>query len=617
MKKQLFTIRKFVAFLFLLIATTTFAQEAKPGQPIGGIVVKGGKNPGGNMLISAGGGGIFPNKSFGDTNYTGNGLDFGANLYVPIFELNNTESNYASLGFNIGGGFFGMKKNDRNMMMGYNITGQTSTPMIQSEMNNNARRNAFLTEAGIQANFSFSKFTVSPILNVGYFSLKENSYSETQTSSVNGQTRIFEIANEMNVKANGFAFIPKLRLSYFPGKIGFFVEGNYISGPRSNSVKTVFIPNGQANQDGYYNIDQMLSGTYKTTETKHNFGAFAVNIGVSITIGNSIPATPNNFIRQPETSPGTYTGQNPLRNHTRVYCIDGKKVLRYINDKGLVYDSQYTNLPCNSATWPIEGKEGDLSVQNTSGSPVKPYTWNGDLKNLSKIPKDQMMVPTSQGIQGIVDKINKSTQLNPSIVTDQNQTFLKLVKQQNDTYLTTFLPINTEGPVGIILGYNYSCKGTCSSGCGIVNGKCAPCFILGPPSDDNGKCYAVITGAYNFYREVPAYNIAAIKIEDNSDSSGNPQYTELKKELLLHHFDMITAEVIKEDANQTLAVLVLSGKKPMLLFNKIENGKTTEDWISYYSPDLPKNIPSIKEFLKTKETEDSSRNYVGHVTLLK
>ena len=675
MKKQLLTIRKIVAFLFLLIATITLAQQAKPGQPTKGVIENGGKNPGGNMLVSVGGGGVFPNKSFGDTNYTGNGFGFGANLYVPIVELNNTQSSYASLGFNIGGSFFGMKKNERNMMMGYNITGQTSTPMIQSEMNNNAKRNAFLTEAGVQANFSFSKFAISSILNVGYFSLKENSYSETQTSSVNGQTRTFEIVNETNTKSNGFAFIPKLRLSYFPGKIGFFVEGSYIGGPSSNSVETVFVPNGQVNQEGFYNIEQMLSGTYKTTETKRNFGAFAVNIGISFPVGKSIsekgikrseaqaksgqsvirteptgksisqpgvkrseaqaksgqsvagteptgnssPATPNSIIAQPETNLGTYTGPNPLRRHTRVYCIDGKKVLRYIDDTGLVYDALYTNLPCNSATWPIIGIEGDLSVQNDSGNPVKLYEWKGDLPDLSNIPKDQMMIPTSQGIQEIIDKINKSTKFNPSIVTDQNQSFLKLVKQQNDTYLTTFVPIDIEGPVGIILGYNYSCKGTCSSGCGIVNGKCAPCFVLGIPDDDDGKCYAVITGAYNFHKEIPVYNFGGIKVDDNGGSTRNPKYAELKKELLTHNLDMINAEIIKEDGNQTLAILVSNGKNPMLLFNKIINGKTTEDWISYYSPDLPNNIPSIKEFLKTNKAGNSKgkKVYVGHLTLLK
>lgn len=76
---------------------------------------------------------------------------------------------------------------------------------------------------------------------------------------------------------------------------------------------------------------------------------------------------------------------------------------------------------------------------------------------------------------------------------------------------------------------------------------------------------------------------------------------------------------IKEDNNQTLAVLVSIGKNQMLLFNKIENGKTTEDWISYYSSDLPNNILSIKEFLKTNKAGNSKskKAYAGHFTLLK
>ncbi|WP_066679690.1 MULTISPECIES: hypothetical protein [unclassified Chryseobacterium] len=58
-----------------------------------------------------------------------------------------------------------------------------------------------------------------------------------------------------------------------------------------------------------------------------------------------------------------------------------------------------------------------------------------------------------------------------------------------------------------------------------------------------------------------------------------------------HYFDIINAEVILEDGHKILAVLVSSGEKSILLFNKIANGKTTEDWMSYYSPDLPNNLP--------------------------
>lgn len=335
--------------------------------------------------------------------------------------------------------------------------------------------------------------------------------------------------------------------------------------------------------------------------------------GTKKPIRNGVSDTPSNTIKQQDSPHSSSTGVIPQRPHTRVFCENGMKVLKYYNGKGLVYNVQYTTLPCNSATWAIEGIEGDLSVYDGGGSPVRSNHWNGDLKELLAIPKDQMMIPISQGIQEIVDKINKSTKLNPSIITDQNQTFLKLVKQEKDTYVSTFSPINAEGPVGIIMGYRYSCKGSCQTGCMMVNGKCAACSFAGQ------TCYEVKEGDYGFYKEIPVRNLGSIKLDDNSGSSGNPKYEELKKALLAYDFNLINTEVIKEGDDSVLAVLVSSGKYPMLLFNKIQNGTTSEDWITYYSSDLPNNTASIKAFLNMKKTESSSRkkDYVGHVTLLR
>lgn len=337
--------------------------------------------------------------------------------------------------------------------------------------------------------------------------------------------------------------------------------------------------------------------------------------GTKKPVGNGVSETPSNTIKQQDSPHAPYTGGIPQIPHTRVFCINGVKVLRYYNGKGMVINSQYTTLPCNSTTWPIDGIEGDLSIQDGSGSPGRSNHWNGDLKELLAIPKDQMMIPISQGIQEIVDKINKSTKLNPSIITDQNQTFLKLVKQEKDTYVSTFSPIDAEGPIAVIKNYHYSCAGNCQKGCDINNGKCAPCSL----PNYGGQCYAVITGDYKFYREIPVYNIGSIKLDDNSGSSGNPKYGELKKALLAYDFNLINAEVIKEGDDSVIAVLVSSGKYPMLLFNKIQNGTTSEDWIAYYSSDLPNNTASIKTFLNMKKAESSSRkkDYVGHVTLLR
>lgn len=294
MKKNFTFIRKAAAILGILFFAATAAQEARPGSPIGGIVVKGGKNPGGNLLISVGGG-MFPGNEFKNESNVGNAFNGNLNLYVPIFTLNSTETNYTSLGVNGGVGFFIMKKDDQPHSFAYNVSGQTASPVLKNETDNGSRQNGFIGEAGAQANFSFNKFTLSPILNLAYINLKESNFSTVQSTSINGQTQSFDISRQENSKVDGLGIIPKLRLSYFPGKIGFFIEGSYIAGPSVKSTSTVFRPAGVPNSEGFYSIDQMKAGKYEARETKNNFNAFGLNIGVAFCIpsGRSVKEIKN------------------------------------------------------------------------------------------------------------------------------------------------------------------------------------------------------------------------------------------------------------------------------------------------------------------------------------
>ncbi|MCJ7934489.1 MAG: hypothetical protein MUW56_12835 [Chryseobacterium sp.] len=284
MKKNFTFMRKAAAVLGILFFAAAGAQEARPGNPIGGIIVKGGKNPGGNLLISVGGGGIVPGNNFKNENHVGNAFNGTINLYVPIFTLNSTETNYASLGVNGGVGFFGMKKDYQPGSFAYNVSGQTAQPVLRNETGNGNRQNGFIGEAGAQANFSFNKFTLSPIVNLAYISLKETRFSTVQTTNINGQSQSFEISRQESSKADGLGIVPKLRLSYFPGKVGFFIEGSYIAGPGVKNTSVAFKPAGAPNSEGFYSIDQMKAGKYESRETENNFNAFGLNIGVVFSI---------------------------------------------------------------------------------------------------------------------------------------------------------------------------------------------------------------------------------------------------------------------------------------------------------------------------------------------
>lgn len=298
MKAKFIFISRTAACLLILFFLTVSAQNARPGQPIGGIVVKGGKNPGGNLLISAGGGGLFPASSYKEMNHIKSGLNGNINIYVPLLTLSTTGINYTSFGVNGGIGFLGMKREFQSESSVYKISGQSSPPSFKTETTNR-NQNGVIGEAGVQSNISFNKFTISPILNLAYISLNGNESSTVQTSSVNGQTRSFETFKRQTFKREGLGVIPKLRFSYFPGRVGFFVEGNYFIGPNVENATTTFVPNGFPNNEGFYSIDQMMTGKYQTVETKNRWNALGINAGIILSIISKkiddLPKSPENI----------------------------------------------------------------------------------------------------------------------------------------------------------------------------------------------------------------------------------------------------------------------------------------------------------------------------------
>lgn len=259
---------------------------ARPGNPIGGIIVKGGKNPGGNMLLSLGGGTTSPGSSVKSSANMLNLTQFNANLYVPLVS-NAAES--STFGVNAGGEYFSSNKNyDMGNFTAFNITGQSSAPALAANGSGSPKVSGFKAEAGVQANFSFGAFTVTPILNGAYTSFKQKAFTLTQTSSVNGQTKTYNTYGQNETQTNGFAFIPKLRMAYYFGKLGVFGEANYTLGPTIKNEVSIFKPSGQPNAQGSYSEDQMTFGKSSQATQSTSYKAFGINIGISIGLGKSI-----------------------------------------------------------------------------------------------------------------------------------------------------------------------------------------------------------------------------------------------------------------------------------------------------------------------------------------
>ncbi|MEZ7867016.1 MAG: hypothetical protein QMB37_06160, partial [Paludibacteraceae bacterium] len=285
--------RIYSVMLLISIGITASAQDQlRPGQPIGGIIVKGGRNPGGSMLLSFNGGTTLPGSNQENSDILGNGWNVNGNLYVPFWYRKTAGLFHTSIGMNVGFSYFQLKNlSQEGVTSGYNTLGQAALPLLERE-NDAATRAGYLGEGGLQANLSFGKITFSPILNIGYLAFQGSESKISQETTLGDQNYTFDLFSQKKEALKSVVLIPKLRISYFPGRIGLFAEANYTSGGEIKNTTSTFKPNGNPVRENYYDLKQMLAGQNETTETIHKFRAFGLNAGISIPLGGE-PAKAN------------------------------------------------------------------------------------------------------------------------------------------------------------------------------------------------------------------------------------------------------------------------------------------------------------------------------------
>ena len=239
--------------------------------------------------VSVGAGTTLPSSAMKTNTNMGNLTNFNLGVYVPLFEHGGATGGVISLGFNAGGEYFtGNSAYDISSYKPFNITGQSGIPPITAKGSGSPKQAGFKTEAGAQANFSFGSYTISPILNLAYINLKQKAFSVVQNTSVNGQNYEHTLYSQAESKTSGVAFVPKLVHRYKFGRdnrFSVFVETNYMFGPSVTTKSTYLMPEGSANAQGNYNINQLNFGT-QTSQTKSTkLNGFGVNAGIGITLG--------------------------------------------------------------------------------------------------------------------------------------------------------------------------------------------------------------------------------------------------------------------------------------------------------------------------------------------
>ncbi|PZO29614.1 MAG: hypothetical protein DCF13_05750 [Flavobacteriaceae bacterium] len=236
-----------------------------------------------------GGGLIMPSSTTKEGANSVNGIDFNIGYNHPIWAW---EKSMISLGINAELGYrqgIGSHNLDNQYTI-YNLAGQSQLPTTTERgIGPPGKEQGFRGAAGLQMNVHLGdKFTLSPILNAGYLSTTQNSFSVDETIYLQGNEFTYTLLAQKESKTSGLGILPKLRMTYnITPRIGIWLEGNYTIGPKIKTEVTTFAPEPSAGVDGTYTLSQFENGAYTTTKRETSYSAVGVNGGVVFSLGKS------------------------------------------------------------------------------------------------------------------------------------------------------------------------------------------------------------------------------------------------------------------------------------------------------------------------------------------
>jgi hypothetical protein len=160
-------------------------------------------------------------------------------------------------------------KSQRSAMLVYKHSGR----VLQS---------CFKFEIGPQINLRMnSHLLLSTIFQAGFVQLTQKEFSFYEIIEYNGSSYNYTLFGQNEIKTRGLAIHGKLRILYiFNRNMGLWVEVNRAVGPIIKSAVINFVPQGNPDQYGQYDIQQMNSGQNKITAKEILFSTLGVNIGI-------------------------------------------------------------------------------------------------------------------------------------------------------------------------------------------------------------------------------------------------------------------------------------------------------------------------------------------------
>jgi hypothetical protein len=309
------------------------------------------------VVISVGAGINNTSSSLKEKNYSGNGYNIQGNVFIPL--MSKADSKFA-LGI-LAGGTFSTSRNltpdAANLQALYKL--YNGNLEITNNQTGGSASKAFSGAVGMQANITLNRFTVSPSLSGGYFSLKQDGFAERSTVMVNGTTQTITLANLEAKKKTGFIAIPQLKVRYGLTKaFAIYTSAALNIGAKINTVQSHLEPNGGFNEKNTYEPSQLSSGKMISQPVSANYQTLMLNIGGSWSLQRKIkkPSTmPSRLSMTPTTARQTQGSSFGEKVNQGVQTAAGKSVNPLYEDNGTATTNPMSESKVASPGNPIGG----------------------------------------------------------------------------------------------------------------------------------------------------------------------------------------------------------------------------------------------------------------------
>lgn len=277
------------------------------------------------IIVSIGGGFSGSSSSLKSKAYLGNGYNLQGEVFIPFarkgWDGSVKESGKIAWGVIAGGTYFTSKSlmpDIASTQAAYKLYSGSLT--VTNEQNGASVNKGFIASAGLQAVFTFGRLSLSPSLSGGYFSIRQDGFTQRSTAD----SKPITLTELPGTKNTGFTTIPQIKISYpLTDYLHIYTSASLPIGPEISTTGRILVPAGGFNDQHTYEPAQLASGTMKEKSVNSSYQALHVNAGISWDITGSsrrlkgkVTKPGGNSLNtvNPVYEQGGNSGQNPIHN---------------------------------------------------------------------------------------------------------------------------------------------------------------------------------------------------------------------------------------------------------------------------------------------------------------